>query len=78
VSYDCPKCRKAITKEVVDDASTNALQLLRAEHDDWHYARELMHSEKITVGSASVRPSKKPRATPGTLQSFFGKRTAKP
>jgi hypothetical protein len=85
VSYDCPKCRKTITKQVEASASEGVLETVMSEHSDWHYARDLLQSEKVTVGpfksNSHPSSSKTSRPTAGaapagsTLQSFFKKKS---
>lgn len=82
-SFVCERCAKTVSLATDADATEAALTLLRQEHDDAHFARDLLDQERqrarpAAPASTAKRKAEsggtgggKPPAKKGTLASFF-------
>lgn len=80
VSFQCPRCHKVISLQedqfTGDPAEvTRRLATLRLEHDDFHFAHDLAHSNEADVsapGSSSSRGTPRRRKVePKGIEKFF-------
>lgn len=77
-SFQCPRCRKMFSlsksKQMLDaEAKQEALQKLRAEHDDFHVAEDLAREVIDLSSSPEQRPPPKKKQKKPTSSSSKGK-----
>lgn len=87
-SFTCSKCGKVIAvapsaeEVVLDDDRARALDRLRMEHDDFHFARDLAKEStgrppirsSDSGGSSGIKRKKKPGKEPEGIAKFFAKK----
>lgn len=86
LSYQCPSCAKVISTEVdpSDDSDilSRKLDILKAEHEDFHFAQKLAHQDKVVIGggatkrkhNADLSQTKKKRKAEGSIANYFQKK----
>ncbi|KAF5342111.1 hypothetical protein D9611_001599 [Ephemerocybe angulata] len=85
LSYTCPRCQKTIrpnaassTTVQTEEECETVLTGLRLEHDDWHFAQDLVREEATSSGKRIIpgqttqgsKPKKRRKETKG-IEKFF-------
>lgn len=82
ISYQCPKCSTTLKPDILDGEDEQArLELLKAEHEDWHFAQQIAKEQTVMLGGTSRRkesisggpPSKKRKKDEG-IAKYFSKK----